>query len=229
MATKGIWSSTRHSTACFSRLRPASNRPVAVMQLDNSTHMDYWGALRAVPSPGRDPASPPAIMTGALAGQPVLCQTRSRALTWRFALGRRHHTGRQPRPAPTRMLPTAHNWRICCGRQDQSIGSARVQSRHTRDLSGRVHSLCVTVRYSQHGTGSGWTAGGLMGTRGSSPVTPGRPTGPETGADAMVKRACCEQHKATQARAIYEDQHAGSTNKTSFRGTRRHTAARPLE
>jgi hypothetical protein len=27
-----------------------------MMQLDNSTYMDYWGALRAVPSPGRDPA-----------------------------------------------------------------------------------------------------------------------------------------------------------------------------
>ena len=98
------------------------------MQLGNSTYIDHW-ALRAVLSPGRDPAGPPAIMTGVLAGQPVLCQTRSRALTWRFALGRRHHTGRQPRPAPTRMLPTAHNRRICCGRRDQSIGSAHVQSR----------------------------------------------------------------------------------------------------
>jgi hypothetical protein len=34
--------------------------------------------------------------------------------------------------------------------------------------------LFVTVCYSQHGTGSGWTAGGLMGSRGSSPVTPGQ-------------------------------------------------------
>ena len=41
-------------------------------------------------------------------------------------------------------------------------------------------------------TGSGWTAGELMGSRGSSPVTRARPPGPETGADAMVERACCE-------------------------------------
>src|SRR5580704_3023896 len=34
--------------------------------------------------------------------------------------------------------------------------------------------LFVTVRYSQHGIGSGWTAGGLMSGSGSSPVTPGR-------------------------------------------------------
>jgi hypothetical protein len=91
----------RHSTARFGRLRPASNRPIARIQLDDSTHIDYKGALRAVLPQGRDPASPPAIMTGVLAGQPVLCQTRSRALTWRFALARRHHTGRQPQPAPT--------------------------------------------------------------------------------------------------------------------------------
>lgn len=32
---------------------------------------------------------------------------------------------------PRRILPTAHNWRICCGRRDQSIGSARVQSRRS--------------------------------------------------------------------------------------------------
>lgn len=57
-----------------------------MIQLDSSTHIDYRGALRAVPSQGCDPASPPAIITGVLAGQPVLCQTRSRALTWRFAL-----------------------------------------------------------------------------------------------------------------------------------------------
>jgi len=36
--------------------------------------------------------------------------------------------------------------------------------------------LFVTVRYSQRDTGSGWTAGGLMSSSGSSPVPPGRPT-----------------------------------------------------
>jgi hypothetical protein len=34
--------------------------------------------------------------------------------------------------------------------------------------------LFVTVRYSQHGTGSGGALAGLMGSRGSSPVTPGQ-------------------------------------------------------
>src|SRR6478752_2173782 len=96
-----------------------------MMQLDKSTHIDYWGALRAVPSPGRDPASPPAIMTGVLAGQPVLCQTRSRALTWRFALGSRHHTGRQPRPAPTRSCrPPITGGSAAAGETNQSARPA---------------------------------------------------------------------------------------------------------
>ena len=83
--------------------------------------------------------------------------------------------------------------------------------------------LFVTVRYSQHGTGSGWTPGGLMSSSGSSPVTPGAgPPGPETGAAAMVERAWWEQHKSNTSPAIYGDQHAGNTDKTAFTGTRRH-------
>jgi hypothetical protein len=83
--------------------------------------------------------------------------------------------------------------------------------------------LFVTVCYCQHGTGSGWTAGGLMGSRGSSPVTPGQAHPVRRrGADAKVERACWEQHKSNTSPAIYEDQHAGNTNKTAFHGTRRH-------
>jgi hypothetical protein len=48
------------------------------------------------------------------------------------------------------------------------------------------------------------------------------PPGPETGAAAMVERACWEQHKSNTSPAIYEDQHAGNTDKTAFTGTRRH-------
>jgi hypothetical protein len=38
----------------------------------------------------------------------------------------------------------------------------------------------------------------------------------------MVERACWEQHKSNTSPAIYEDQHAGNTDKTAFTGTRRH-------
>src|ERR1700747_2754258 len=77
----------------------------------------------------------------------------------------------------------------------------------------------VTVRYSQHGTGSGWTAGGLMSSSGSSPVTPGRSTGPETGAAAMVERACLGAHtRATQVRLF-------TKINTPVTRTRRHSPA----
>jgi hypothetical protein len=90
----------RHSTARFSRLRPAGNRPIARMWLDNSTHMDC-----------RRPAS--RTVARPRSGQPTghhYWRTRRSACAvpnsfkgadLAFALARRHHTGRQPRPAPT--------------------------------------------------------------------------------------------------------------------------------
>lgn len=83
--------------------------------------------------------------------------------------------------------------------------------------------LFVTVRYSQHGTGSGWTAGGLMSSSGSSPVPPGQAHPVRRLAPPRwLSGPAWEQHKSNTSPAIYEDQHAGNTDKTAFTGTRRH-------
>jgi hypothetical protein len=116
-----------------------------------------------------------------------------------------------------------HNWPICAPSCLAWELMRRVQTRRYAWFELLSIGLFVTVRYSRHGTGSGWTAGGLISSRGSSPVTPrAGPPGPETGAAAMVERACWEQHKSNTSPAIYEDQHAGNTDKTAFTGTRRH-------
>jgi hypothetical protein len=51
---------------------------------------------------------------------------------------------------------------------------------------------------------------------------PDGPPGLVADTGAMADRGCREQHKCNTSPGIGEDQHAGNTNKTAFRGTRRH-------
>ena len=106
------------------------------------------------------------------------------------------------------------------GNSYQAIG---IHTRRYAWFESFSTGLFVTVRYSQHGTGSGWTAGGLMGSRGSSPAAPGQAhPGRRRVPTRWLSGPAWEQHKSNTSPAIYEDQHAGNTDKTAFHGTRRH-------
>jgi integrase len=57
---------------------------------------------------------------------------------------------------------------------------------------------------------------------------PDGPPGLVVDTGAMADRGCREQHKSNTSPGIGEDQHAGNTNKTAFRGTTGSRARRPI-
>ena len=83
---------------------------------------------------------------------------------------------RRSAPVVSELVPTNQNRPFCAAPTQRTLHRQPAHTRRYAWFEAFNAGLFVTVRFSQHGTGSGWTAGGLMGSRGSSPVTPGRPT-----------------------------------------------------